>query len=71
MPARSADCKCTPSFTCGHCLRAAKPWHFTPSTTIAPRVYAGRPCNTCGLPESEHDGRELHRFDDSNSGRAR
>jgi hypothetical protein len=31
--ARSAECKCTSNFTCGHCLANAKPYHFTPSTS--------------------------------------
>lgn len=30
--ARSVECRCDPSFTCGYCLRNAKPWHWTPST---------------------------------------
>lgn len=30
--ARSAECKCESNFTCGYCLRNAKPWHFTCST---------------------------------------
>jgi hypothetical protein len=29
--ARSAECKCTESFTCGHCLQNAKPGVFTPT----------------------------------------
>lgn len=29
--ARSIDCKCTYNFTCGYCLRNAKPWHWTPT----------------------------------------
>ena len=29
--ARSTDCTCDASFTCGHCCRNAKPWLFTPS----------------------------------------
>jgi hypothetical protein len=27
--ARSADCRCERSFTCGHCLRNAPPYFFT------------------------------------------
>jgi len=27
--ARSIECKCDPQFTCGHCLRNAKPWFYT------------------------------------------
>ena len=27
---RVVGCECTTSFTCGPCLRAAAPWHFTP-----------------------------------------
>lgn len=30
-PVRSAECRCDRSFTCGHCLANAKPYHFTPS----------------------------------------
>ncbi len=30
--ARSIECKCDPRFTCGYCLRNAKPYIFTPST---------------------------------------
>jgi hypothetical protein len=30
---RSADCKCESNFTCGYCLRNAKPWLFTPTPT--------------------------------------
>lgn len=33
MPARSADCRCKTSFTCGHCLRNMKPYHFTSNAT--------------------------------------
>lgn len=29
---RSVECKCESNFTCGHCLRNAKPYFFTPST---------------------------------------
>jgi hypothetical protein len=29
--AKPADCTCTHIYTCGVCLRAAKPWHWTPS----------------------------------------
>ena len=32
----SAECKCESNFTCGYCLRNAKPWLFTPSS---PRGY--------------------------------
>lgn len=31
MSAKSAECRCESNFTCGHCLRNAKPWLFTPS----------------------------------------
>jgi hypothetical protein len=27
--ARSVECKCESNFTCGYCLRNAKPYHFT------------------------------------------
>jgi hypothetical protein len=27
--ARNAECKCEPRFTCGYCLRNAKPYFFT------------------------------------------
>jgi hypothetical protein len=31
--ARHADCTCEIGrFTCGHCLRNAPAWHYTPST---------------------------------------
>ena len=30
--ARNIECQCEPSFTCGYCLRNAKPYFFTPST---------------------------------------
>jgi hypothetical protein len=29
MKARSVECRCTNNFTCGYCLRNAKPWHYT------------------------------------------
>lgn len=29
MAARSAECRCESNFTCGHCLRNAKPCHYT------------------------------------------
>lgn len=32
MSARSAECRCDASFTCGYCLRNAPPYFFTPST---------------------------------------
>lgn len=32
MSARSAQCQCESSFTCGFCLRNAKPYLFTPRT---------------------------------------
>ena len=25
----SIECQCESNFTCGYCLRNAKPWHFT------------------------------------------
>lgn len=31
---RSAECECTYNFTCGYCLRNAKPWLFTCSTGL-------------------------------------
>jgi hypothetical protein len=31
--ARSIECECTYSYTCGYCLRNAKPYFFTPSHT--------------------------------------
>jgi hypothetical protein len=34
---RSAECKCESNFTCGHCLRNAKPYHFT--LTDGSRIY--------------------------------
>lgn len=30
--ARSSDCECTRSFTCGHCLSNMKPWVWSRST---------------------------------------
>jgi hypothetical protein len=27
--ARSVECKCEFNFTCGYCLRNAKPWFYT------------------------------------------
>jgi hypothetical protein len=44
MSARSAECRCDQSFTCGFCLRNAKPALFTPRTAQeaiadAPREY--------------------------------
>jgi hypothetical protein len=33
--AKSAECKCESSFTCGYCLRNAKPWHYTLSNGSA------------------------------------
>lgn len=27
--ARSGECRCEQNFTCGYCLRNAKPWFFT------------------------------------------
>lgn len=37
--ARSAECKCERNFTCGYCLRNAKPWHFTCSSgAVIPAV---------------------------------
>jgi hypothetical protein len=27
--AKSIECKCTDDFTCGYCLRNAKPWFYT------------------------------------------
>jgi hypothetical protein len=33
MAARSVECKCEQGrFTCGYCLRNAKPWLWTPRT---------------------------------------
>lgn len=32
MSARSVECKCDPHFTCGYCLRNAKPPIYTPSS---------------------------------------
>jgi hypothetical protein len=32
--ARSVECKCESNFTCGYCLRNAKPWHFTCSNGV-------------------------------------
>lgn len=29
--AKSIECKCTYNFTCGYCLKNAKPWHWTAS----------------------------------------
>jgi len=29
---RVPDCRCDDSLTCGPCLAAAPPWHYTPST---------------------------------------
>lgn len=52
--ARSAECQCEYNFTCGYCLRNAKPWHFTPSTNeeiIARAIGQYRPSRPC----SAHD----------------
>lgn len=27
--ARSIECRCDPRFTCGHCLRNMRPYHYT------------------------------------------
>jgi hypothetical protein len=38
--ARSVECRCESRFTCGHCLRNAKPYHYTLSDgtrVIVPR----------------------------------
>lgn len=35
--AKSIECRCTDSFTCGYCCRNAKPYLFTPS---APESFA-------------------------------
>jgi hypothetical protein len=34
---RGVDCRCEGNFTCGHCLRNAKPWHYTLSNDS--RIY--------------------------------
>lgn len=31
--AKSAECQCERSFTCGYCCRNMKPWLFTPRTS--------------------------------------
>lgn len=37
--AKSIECKCESNFTCGYCLRNAKPWHFTcDNGTVIPAV---------------------------------
>ncbi len=35
--ARNVECRCDPRFTCGYCLRNAKPYFFT--LTSGERIY--------------------------------
>jgi hypothetical protein len=35
------ECKCEPNFTCGYCLRNAKPYFFTPDTRKAAAALLG------------------------------
>ncbi|CAI3971334.1 hypothetical protein VAC51_00016 [Variovorax phage VAC_51] len=52
MPALKADCRCEPSFTCGHCLRNMKPWHWTPSDPAQPKAHVCTGlCGACCLPD--------------------
>lgn len=39
--ARSIECECTNSYTCGYCLRNAKPWLWTPSNVVEVRNMNG------------------------------
>lgn len=58
--ARSAECRCGIDWgTCGHCLRNAKPYFFTPSTAqeIIARQIEARPLAAPGLKSYRYRGR--------------
>jgi hypothetical protein len=60
--AKPVDCTCTHNFTCGVCLRNAKPWHWTPSPeSYWAAVDAALDAEAEGEAQYVHDPDDLHR----------
>lgn len=54
--ARSAECKCERNFTCGYCLRNAKPWFFTLSDGSA--IYVPSPPRRYPIADSRNESHD-------------
>lgn len=62
--AKSAECQCTSSFTCGYCCRNVKPYLFTPApresfAEYCERLRVGESVNILDYPvgHPNHEGR--------------
>lgn len=53
--ARSIECKCDYNFTCGYCLRNAKPWVYTPSTS----AYYFSNCNDSAIERDKQLAKQI------------